>query len=293
VAGERHIGSIRRAIEAKCRTPFLGAIPNRPGFAVPERQLGLISVHENPIDDSRLETLASVVEDNLDLDALLRCGRELSFAGAPPGGEVPLRPTRRIGVARDAAFCFYYEDNLRLLREAGAELVEFSPLADAALPAGLDLVYLGGGFPEEFARDLARNRPMLDALRDFPGYVWAECGGLILLVETFYDCDNTPHPMAGRVPGSIEMTSAIAGFGYREVTLARATFLGPAGTTFRGHEFHWSRWRSTPNDGWGIFESPEGRMGYADDRTVAAYIHHHLGSNRPIAEAIAAGRNGK
>jgi len=274
VARGGHEASIREAIGEHCASPLLGSLPYAEELVLPERQLGLVSVHETGLSTNYVNSLIEHIENSIDLGGLLRAAR--------------------IGIARDEAFCFYYEDNLRLLREQGVELVAFSPLHDTALPENLSGVYLGGGFPEEFAPRLAENRRMINAIQDFDGIVVGECGGLIYLCEHFVDKEGAKHAMAGLVPGVIEMTEAIQGFGYREVELTRDGPLGPKGTRLRGHEFHWSRWKQRPHQGWGVLESGKGPMGYGTDRLLVSYFHFHLGSNPEAAKSWAAScRRGK
>src|SRR5207248_719033 len=143
-----------------------GWLSRQPEWAIPERHLGLVTSDDVAGHAFDIDQLAAALEETVNVDLLL----ELS---ACPDLHGPLalptrnRCQRRIAVARDAAFCFYYEDNLDLLRAAGAEIVSFSPLCDAGLPENVDLVYLGGGYPELHAERLAANRPLLDCLRHF------------------------------------------------------------------------------------------------------------------------------
>src|SRR5262249_46287874 len=151
---------------------------------------------------------------------------------------------------RDEAFHFTYEDNVDLLRAAGAEVVYFSPLRDAALPTGTGAIILSGGFPEVYAEQLAANRPMHASLRaahrrDLP--IYAECGGLMYLTRAVSDGEGRAHEMVGLLPGQSVMSRRLT-LGYR---LARATgdsWLLPGGETVRGHEFHYSAWEGRPTD---------------------------------------------
>ena len=172
VAGPNHYRLLESAIEARCKTPILGWLPREQAIAIPERHLGLHAAAETEslLDAERLEqqidTLASLAEKHFKVDALLRLDCPVdsdSTTTLPTGESLPLR----IGVARDRAFSFYYEDNLDLLREQGAEIVPFSPIADQALPAGLDALYFGGGYPELHARELSENEAMLEQVRAF------------------------------------------------------------------------------------------------------------------------------
>jgi cobyrinic acid a,c-diamide synthase len=179
VASERHFAMLRTAIVARCATPVLGWMPREPSVAIAERHLGLQTAEEFSAADleRQREALARLAEGHLEMDRLmgLACGMKLGEA-APVGLGEGKRV--RIGVARDAAFSFYYEDNFDLLREQGAEIVFFSPMKDAELPAGLDGLYFGGGYPELYAGRLAANAGMLqddvsDDLVDDQGWVCA------------------------------------------------------------------------------------------------------------------------
>jgi cobyrinic acid a,c-diamide synthase len=266
IASPNHWNCITDAAEGRCRVRRLGYLRKNPELILPERQLGLVSAHEHGLPEEFIDHLVAAIEANIDLDALLEQARTLHL---PPPAE-PHAPTAtvRLGIAKDAAFCFYYQDNLDLLEQAGIELVPFSPLNDTALPE-VNGLYFGGGFPEEFTEQLAQNQPMLKAVRSFNGKIIAECGGLIYLTKS----------LAGLIEGVIEMTDKLQACGYREVTFNRDTILGPKGTVLRGHEFHWSKWTQQPAEGYGAFQTGERAWGYATDRILASYFHIHFGSN--------------
>src|SRR5262249_27540829 len=148
---------------------------------------------------------------------------------------------KRVGLARDRAFCFYYEDNLDALRAAGAEVIPFSPLDDLSLPDGLDLLYLGGGYPELHAERIAANAPMRDAIRKFRaagGAMVAEWGALVPCTERLRDEGGRDHRWWGLVPAAAVMQPRLVALGYVTVHAERDGLLGPEGTTLRGHEFH-------------------------------------------------------
>ncbi len=195
----------------------------------------------------------------------------------------------RIGVAQDAAFHFYYADNLDLLEEAGAELVSFSPVTDAR-PPPVDGLYLGGGYPEEHAAALTANVSMRAAIRAFAasgGAIYAECGGLMYLGDSLEDAAGL-HPMCGVLPLTTRMTSALRSFGYREVVTTAETLFGPVGTRWKGHEFHHSELAATAlapvfeTRGWG----GAGVEGWAKGRVLGTYVHAHFGSNGGMADAF-------
>lgn len=264
--------------------PVLGGLPKAPALTLPERHLGL---HAADVGAGALvAALADHVAAHVDLDAV----RALA---AP----VPLDDTRRdtsdvspmdrvrIGVARDAAFSFYYEDNLDLLAAAGAELVAFSPLADSALP-DVDGLYLGGGYPEAHAATLAANTALRGAIRGFEGPIYAECGGLMFLGEALDDA-----PMCGVLPLRTRMGERLRALGYREVVTTRDTVLGPAGTRFRGHEFHYSELVGPPDLAPAYAMTGRrgvGPEGWARGNVLGSYVHAHFGSNPALAPHLVA-----
>jgi cobyrinic acid a,c-diamide synthase len=196
-------------------------------------------------------------------------------------------------VARDAAFCFYYEDNLDLLRDAGAEVVTFSPLADREVPKGTDLVYLGGGYPELHAEQVAGNRPMQASLRAYHqqgGAMYAECGGLMYCGRELVDAEGRVFPMLDLLPARTVMQERRSALGYVTWRGTSDTILGPAGTELRGHEFHYSRLEPlgplTPAarlERAGEAPRPDG---FRARNLLAGYAHLHFGSNPHAVGAL-------
>ena len=188
----------------------------------------------------------------------------------------------RIGVARDNAFCFYYEDSLGLLRTVGAEIVPFSPLSDSALPAGLDGLYLGGGYPELYAAQLSENHSMCSSVRaaleaGLPCI--AECGGFMYLTEAIGE-----HPMVGFLPGRCFDAGKLARFGYVTLTAERDNLLCRAGGSIPAHEFH--RWDAEQTGDAFTAAKPFGRSWpcvFATDTLYAGYPHFHFYANPSFA----------
>ncbi len=202
-----------------------------------------------------------------------------------------------VAVARDQAFSFYYRENLEALARAGATLVEWSPLADAALPCGTAALYLGGGYPELHAATLARNVAMLAALRTFAasgGVVYAECGGLMLLAATLVDAAGAVHRMAGVLPFTTRMHAGGMTLGYREVTIAGSSWLPRLDA--RGHEFHHSTLDeatvpATLARVYAVRDPRSGRTareGFSVGRVLASYVHLHFASAPGLAPALVA-----
>jgi cobyrinic acid a,c-diamide synthase len=216
----------------------------------------------------------------------------IDSGGSSPSISNPVR----VGVALDEAFHFYYEDNFDLMRANGMEILEFSPLRDERLPNGVDWLYIGGGFPESFAAKLAENRAIMSEIAEFAesgGFIFAECGGLMYLSESITDFDGTRLKMCGVITGHTVMEKKLRRLGYREIRMTTPSPLGPAGTLFRGHEFHWSSINET--SGAEPFCEIRGAKGGAwtpaglrSANVFASYIHAHFASNPAIPANIAA-----
>lgn len=284
VGGEAHAEMIREAVAGS--VPILGAIPRVPDLVVPERHLGLHLPHEARQD--YMQTLASIVGERIDIDELLQASRIARPAPPPPTAPVP--PEVRVGVARDEAFCFYYPENLELLRQAGAELVEFSPIRDR-LPRDLDGLYIGGGYPELHAAELAANHSATRGVRDFckhGGPVYAECGGLMYLGQTL-QLDDSTYELCGALPLSTRMPAGLS-IGYVEVNTTGGLF--GEGQTARGHLFHHSQITGEPAiDRCYAARSARGgtsHEGYAIGNVLASYIHLHFSSAPVLAVAFVA-----
>lgn len=287
VGSARHLKMLSEAIAGHCRAEVLGSLQREVAFAIPERHLGLHQGEESPLGDKALATLVKAVAEGIDLDRLLALAAgswpmpvdDAALADLVDGG----KPVR-IGVARDAAFSFYYAENLRLLVAAGAELVEFSPLADPCLPPGIAGLYLGGGYPELYAELLAANRPMRQAIRAWSQAgrpLYAECGGFMYLTEKIIDFSGCAWPMAGVFPVAARMRQGRAALGYRRATLTAATPLGQKGTELRGHEFHYSEIEPMPGEIRRSYTLAEGgEEGYLiNGRTLGGYLHLHFGGS--------------
>jgi cobyrinic acid a,c-diamide synthase len=287
VACLHHYRLLESAIQARCKTPILGWLPREPNIAIPERHLGLHAAGESELS---LEALANLAETHFKVDELLQLDFPLKTAVGPATVKDE-SPHVRIGVARDQAFSFYYEDNLDLLREQGADIIPFSPIADRALPADLDALYFGGGYPELCARELSENTPMLDQIRAFArsgGHIYAECGGLLYLSQQLSMADGSVYPMLGILPLKMEMTSKLVDFGYVTVTFTQDCLLGPKGTAIRGHSFHYSRICSDADVATSYqvdfsLSGKQQREGFTYGNVLASYVHLHFGANPVVA----------
>jgi len=302
VASEGHARLLREALETlDTDTRALGFIPKDERLHIPSRHLGLLTAGENPLSGEFLDHLAEVIKDHVDLGLLWSTGglcptdQLLPFDEAPGvtmGGE-PVR----IAVARDEAFSFVYEDNLRLLRDAGADLVPFSPLRDERLPGDIGGIYLPGGYPEVFADTLEDNRAIKGEIRNaveagMP--VYAECGGFIYLTEGVVDTKNEMesfHELLGIFPVTTRMRTRRKALGYREVKLTHDALLGPPGTIARGHEFHYSEMGEMPSTVKRLYHVHKsgvdlGAEGYSYKSCLASYVHLHFGSSPGMARSF-------
>ena len=270
----------------------LGYLPDNPSFIIPSRHLGL-SVAAELEFEAIGEALADALPRTVDLARLLACTRTVAAPPAAPG-PAPARPVpaRRIAVARDAAFTFTYLQNLRALAALG-EVLYFSPLADEALPADTDFLYLPGGYPELFAAALSANGAMRASVAAYcraGGAAYAECGGLMYLGRVLIDAQGEAFDMVGALPGTTSLAAARLTLGYRVVEWQ--------GLTIRGHEFHYSRLtdHDLPTEPARITtargaEAPV-RL-YRQGRVWASYVHLYWAENPAFIEQMLSAPNEK
>jgi cobyrinic acid a,c-diamide synthase len=302
IGSEKHMVYLREAISTKAGMPCLGGLPRNETIGIPERHLGLVTSEEHRLSDDYLDMLADLIEQNIDLDDLLDSLPEI--VAGEGGANSPLslneglflpesrhRKRVRIGLARDKAFCFYYQDNLDLLEHYGAELVFFSPLKDP-LPPRLDGLYLGGGYPELFVERLSDNQAFIEGVHragenGLP--IYAECGGLMVLCRAIEDLDGKVHEMAGLYPFTVRRLSRLKALGYREIILNSPCPLGDAGEKARGHVFHYSEIIEKTDTVKAVYDisarskSLDQCEGYLYRNVLAGYVHLHFGSNPDMA----------
>ena len=283
VGSERHVQMISDAVSKHCRAKIIGALPRDNKVALPSRHLGLHMGTEVELNRQRLIEL---MEEHLDLDLLLEIAQRIE-PETTLQEETELLPASsgaakvRLGVARDEAFCFYYQDNFDMLEKEGAELVFFSPLHDVGLPDGLDGLYLGGGYPELHAETLTNNASMRSEIQAFSRSgkpVYAECGGFMYLTEAIVTAKEKQYPMVGVYPVVSRMQQGLRRLGYRKVQMQTTTILGTAGSHCYGHEFHYSTIGKMPDEIKRGYVLDDGRAeGYLRDNTLAGYVHLHWG----------------
>ncbi|MBE7553607.1 MAG: cobyrinate a,c-diamide synthase [Anaerolineales bacterium] len=342
---ESHYRGVKQVIEAVTGKPVVGWLPKNTDLHIPERHLGLVPTDERGELTGFIARTADLIEQYFDIEQILakaQSGRQKTetpfsstLVNEKPVNSVAVfeqsnkskihaqkgspRPKGQskivIAVARDAAFSFYYEDNLSLLKANGAEIVFFSPQQDQDLPPGTAGLYFGGGFPELYAAQLAANGSLLAVLRQAHAAgipIYAECGGFMYLTEAIIDLEGRTHSLVGLVPGITRMQPRLVSLGYRLVESPGGNFLLPPGVTTRGHEFHWSTWeRSRKAEGgrrkdeisgnssfiphpssfitpaWQIRsrqgESEGKPEGYTHHNLIASYVHLHFAHNLQLA----------
>lgn len=333
VGGTGHKQMLREAMAKYLPDlPCFGMLPRRPDLAMPSRHLGLYMAQDLAQNHAgqagRKTSLAAWIEQDADVQGLLSLTKTQAYpqvglqidpgtcmdtametdmetdmgveiAGGPnhSGMKGSNQNLVRLAVARDRAFCFYYQENLDLLRRAGAELVFFSPLEDKALPDDVQGIYFGGGYPELHASELSANESMRvhvrrAALEGMP--VYAECGGLLYLLSNLENSKGLVFPMAGIFPLQARMHSRFQALGYREVVLASDCLLGRAGTVLRGHEFHYSALKNDQDHEAQNSYLARDRLGrefaagFTRGNVLASFIHLHFTSQPQSAEALVA-----
>lgn len=239
VSGEHHYNLIKEAVELHVGIPCLGYLKKNEAIALKSRHLGLIPSVEVKALDQKIDEVAMMIEETVDLDTLMAIANSAKSYDFKES--TPVRKHVRLGVAKDDAFNFYYQDNLDLLEDLGCELIYFSPVKDQVLPNNLDGLYIGGGFPEIFGKELEANKKMRAAIKSsieagLPTY--AECGGLMYLTDSIKDLKGKVYKMCGIFETKSEMTERLQRFGYVNVTLNKDTIIGGKGTNFKAHEFH-------------------------------------------------------
>jgi len=283
VASARHEEMLRQGLPADIA--WFGSLPRRQQFSLPERHLGLVPAAEVADLDTRLGAVADLLGATALADLPPPCDFDRVTGASPVMTGTELRGVR-IAVARDAAFSFAYPANLDVLRGMGAQLSFFSPLQDKALPA-TDSVYLPGGYPELHLHALQENHAMQQSLRDHVAAgktLYAECGGLLYLLDELTDKQGQSGRMTGILPGRASMSPRLQGLGYQSLTLGDGVL--------RCHTFHHSLTvTSLPPIAHGerLFNTSEGERVWQQDGVTATYLHAYFGSAPSAAAALFTG----
>jgi cobyrinic acid a,c-diamide synthase len=302
VMSDNHFELIKAAINRYCpNVPVFGYMKFDKELELPSRQLGLVPDEEVDSVDKKIEGLAKIVSENVDLDAILKLANsdKLNYQGKFAQEISKLTPKNiSIGIAKDDAFNFYYRDNLELLESLGVKLIPFSPVSDADLP-DVDSLWFGGGYPEEKSAELAKNQSMKQQIRDFSAAgkpIFAECGGLMYLGKDLINEDGSIHEMVGIFNGSSRMTKRLRKFGYCQAVPDQDCFIGTQGSKIFGHEFHHSTFEANAPDSLKTILTMEkyrdGQLasswtgGYQINQTFASYLHIHFYQSPELAKQI-------
>jgi len=295
VAGEVHAKWCRDAIESATGVPVIGWLPVNGKIKLPERHLGLIPTPEDEGLKPYLAQITNFIRANINLPKVIEIAKSV---GEVPKVQNPIYPKKTlkkkvaIAVAFDEAFNFYYPGNLSLLEAYGAEIKRFSPIHDKALPEDVGGVYVGGGFPEMFLKELEGNVAMRESIRDAAAGgmpIYAECAGLMYLTDEIADFNGERHRMVGALHGKTAMTKKTL-VTYSLAKVANDNILSHAGAEIRGHEFHNSVVTGIPEDARFAYEMMMGegitgkKDGWVSGNVLASYMHIHFAQDPAIVK---------
>ncbi|WP_160723290.1 cobyrinate a,c-diamide synthase [Bacillus sp. USDA818B3_A] len=290
VGSEGHFQIVKSAIEQECKISVLGYLKMEHDLSIPERHLGLIPSVERGDLTSYFDRLGDLVLETVDVQSLFGLAKAPALKIKESQFIRKEKLKVRIAVARDSAFNFYYQENLDMLEAFGAELVEFSPLKGEKLPDHVNGLYIGGGFPEEFAAKLAEQRDVKYSIRTriengLP--TLAECGGFMYLTNSLETTDRKRYEMVGIIPGEVKMQPQLAAIGYREITGVEGNYLLAPNLKAKGHEFHYSTFLPK-KEGHHAYQIKGMRglteEGYMKGNLIAGYTHFHFGSCPEMVE---------
>jgi len=297
VASPTHARWCKEAIEAVAKIPVVGALPVNGEIAMPERHLGLIPTPEMEILNPFFPKIRDFIQDSINLEKVIEIAKSAGELPEIIGTIYPKENHTKevtIGVAFDEAFNFYYQDNLDLLEAYGATVRFFSPVHDKSLPADVDGLYIGGGFPEMLPRELEVNEDLRKSIKEVAEDgmpIYAECGGLMYLTDSITDFNGNTFKMVGLLDGKTTMTKDLS----INYTIAEVVYDNPlleAKDLVKGHEFHFSKISDIPSDakfayamrmGIGIDGKRDAWMEY---NTLASYMHTHFAQDSRIVKNL-------
>ena len=295
VRSERHYTALKKSIESNCNIPVLGYVPFDEEIILPERHLGLVPSVEQELSKSAYQKIGKLLSATVDIDKLISIAA--SPNNLPPFNKTVFSGIKerfcfRIAVALDEAFNFYYQDNLDLLELYGVELTYFSPIYDKYLPADIDGLYIGGGFPELYASLLAANTTMKESIRKAHRngvVIYGECGGMMYLLEQLIDFKNNTHEMCGILKGTTKMENKRQGLGYVTAKTIQDTLMCSRGDIFKAHEFHWSSLHTSAETQYAyeVFKYGDHipkRDGLIANRVLGSYCHIHFSTDPKLAK---------
>ncbi|WP_061217395.1 cobyrinate a,c-diamide synthase [Leptospira interrogans] len=281
--------------DASTEVPILGGLCKHSEQTFPERHLGLYSASEENVSEEKFNFWGEEGEKSLEVNSILEIANSAPEISIPVSNINTTLKRCKIGIAMDSAFHFYYEENLMRLRQAGAELVFFSPLSDSKL-TDVDGLYFGGGYPEVFAPTLSKNKSLLNYIQDLSYKnipIYAECGGLMYLSKGIKVVEGEFFPMLGLISATSIMEKKLKALGYVEVTTKKETIFGEVGLRFRGHQFRYSDLELDESNPIELVYNLRKRKsdqvseeGYSKNSILASYIHAHWASNPNLAEGF-------
>ncbi|GAB6106191.1 cobyrinate a,c-diamide synthase [Fusibacter bizertensis] len=301
IRSEKHYTLLKSAVETHTGIKCYGYIKPDEHVVLESRHLGLVQANEDEAIEKKIEKMALLVEETVDVSSIIQ-----DFSNANPVTEdisnfyhhkilaltdlIKLNKGLTLGIGKDLAFSFYYDENLKLLEEIGVKIVYFSPIYDTVIPKGLDAILLGGGYPELFAKEIEENESMKESLRAFAlngGAIYAECGGLMYLTDELV-FDERSYKMTGILGGTSYMTKSLQNFGHVEATFREIDSMNEA-VTIRGHEFHHSYVEiehKIPQLIKVVGKNGERQCGYLKDNVIGTYVHTHFYSNLDFVDYL-------
>ncbi len=294
VSGESHYEYLKESVEHYCNAQPIGYFKKGDFESLPSRHLGLVTVQDNPNIEKLLDGYGKIALKRLNTDKLLELTR-YNHSYEVKQTKKTIKKKVKVAVARDNAFCFYYHDNLKKLCEYGAEITFFSPLKDEKIPDGSQLIYLGGGYPELYAKQLSENVSMMLSIKNFSdnyGYIYAECGGFIYLTKGVHTKEGKFFPFTGIFNEEAVMLNRLKTLGYTEIETKTDAFWGKSSIKARGHEFHYSFLKNNGENLDKIYsvkmrkKSQSKEEGYIYKNTLGSYIHLHFGSNPRLLSSL-------
>ncbi|MFR8871693.1 cobyrinate a,c-diamide synthase [Paraclostridium sordellii] len=287
VKTKNHYELIKEAIEKYCNIEVLGYFPPNEKFKLDSRHLGLVPSVEIEALTEKFYDLGSEIEKYINIDRLIEISESEEIETSFELNELPKFKNKSIAIAYDKAFNFYYKENLELLNQMNIEIKTFSPLYDEIVPKA-DCIYIGGGFPEVFAKELGINKKMRESIKkahenNVP--IYAECGGLMYLGEKLLDLDGNEYEMVGIFEGISKMTKSLKRFGYCDGIAKVDTVFSNKGDIIKGHEFHHSEFNSNEECSYKMIKKRGNKIvdewygGYSKGNTLATYLHTHFYNN--------------
>ena len=298
VSSHSHYDCIKSSIEETCSVPVLGYLKKDKEIIIPERHLGLVPSEENVGQSNLYERLGKMALETVDIDGLLKVARS---AGAFPDYDKSIfldgnvTADINLAIAKDNAFCFYYQDDIDLFEALGAKIKYFSPLSNRRLPDDIDGIFLGGGFPELYTEKLMENDSMKKSILEAYNQgtvIYGECGGMMYLLERLIDCDGSSFNMCGVLSGTSRMENRRQGLGYIIAEATCDNVICKRGDTFRAHEFHWSKLLDVPENTIFSYKTRKsngkesGYDGICKKNVLASYTHVHFSSNPELARNL-------